>query len=219
MSRTQRLIETMLTDQSLIDTHPHQLFMIATLRDIPDLAANAARATLNMPISPLLRSSAEMRQISGEKLQMLHNFHRECSMKGFEVVRNTVGSIPDEAIGNDMYEGWLTYHQKRFKFPLFVWWEPKGHDEGCGPYSDEACENSATTSSFPASWFDKHMERVMQQLKSVPAHGTVKELVVRADAISNCTLCQCVALEDLGHYADLLAAAIKNAHEEVRRKN
>ncbi|KAJ7279778.1 hypothetical protein C8J57DRAFT_1502416 [Mycena rebaudengoi] len=55
----------------------------------------------------------------------------------------------------------------------------------------------------------------MEQLSSALAHGTVKVPLVRADAISHCTLCQCMALEDLGNFADLLAAAIKNAHEEL----
>ncbi|KAJ7234109.1 hypothetical protein C8J57DRAFT_1249487 [Mycena rebaudengoi] len=32
--------------------------------------------------------------------------------------------------------------------------------------------------------------------------------------VRSCTLCQCVALEDLGNFSGLLAAAIKNAHEE-----
>jgi hypothetical protein len=160
-----------------------------------------------------------MRQISGEKLQMLYNFYRDCGTRGHVVAMRTAGSIPDEAIGNDAYEECMTYYPGPYNPRMFVWWVFKGHSEGCGPYSDKEYENTPTSCSFPASWFDSHIEQATQRLRSVPAHGQVKELVVRPDAISKCALCQSRALEDLADYSELLAAAIKDAHEDVRRSN
>ncbi|KAJ7280845.1 hypothetical protein C8J57DRAFT_1300206, partial [Mycena rebaudengoi] len=64
MFKAQRLIETMLMEQPLVDAYPHRLFIIAAVRNIPHLASKAAHATLKLSVCPPISILSDMRRTS-----------------------------------------------------------------------------------------------------------------------------------------------------------
>jgi hypothetical protein len=108
MFKAQRLIETMLMEQPLVDAYPHRLFIIAAVRNIPHLASKAAHATLKLSVCPPISILSDMRRITEDRLQRLYNFHHACGTAAQELLKN-LASVPYEAMG---YDGWHTSFQK-----------------------------------------------------------------------------------------------------------
>ncbi|KAJ7717872.1 hypothetical protein B0H16DRAFT_1234892, partial [Mycena metata] len=63
---------------ALLDAHPHCIFAIARLRDLPELARKAALSTLKTPVCPDGLLFPETEVLSAFTFQKLHKFHHSC---------------------------------------------------------------------------------------------------------------------------------------------
>jgi hypothetical protein len=71
----QRLLERMLENPALIDAHPHRLFAISRLCDIPQLARKAAFSSLNSDGRAEVEFP-EMKSLTWDHAHRLQVFHR-----------------------------------------------------------------------------------------------------------------------------------------------
>ncbi|KAJ7679672.1 hypothetical protein B0H17DRAFT_944009, partial [Mycena rosella] len=74
----QKSLRDMLEDPTLLRAHPHRLFAIARLCDLPVLARKAALCTLESPVCshPLL--FPEMELLTAATFHKLYDFHHSC---------------------------------------------------------------------------------------------------------------------------------------------
>ncbi|KAJ7090747.1 hypothetical protein B0H15DRAFT_906719, partial [Mycena belliarum] len=73
-----KLLEKMLEHPALLNVHPHRVFAIARIRDLPDLARKAALVTLSRGVCPPALDFPELELLPAATFQALHNFHYAC---------------------------------------------------------------------------------------------------------------------------------------------
>ncbi|KAJ7634348.1 hypothetical protein FB45DRAFT_1141223 [Roridomyces roridus] len=203
----ERLIVQMLMDDALLAAHPHRLFAIAVLRDIPDLAKKAALRTLNRPVCPLDLAFPEMRLITADVLQNLYAFHRACSAKAEHTLRRAFDDYVDgvrdseQRLGESESQNWT-----------FTWWyhDASRHQSGCGPDHDQG---------RAAEWFYTHMEQLLPRLSAVPVGQTALEEIPRVSKcvsalLRTCSFCAPRAKDDLVDIAKQVARIIDKASGE-----
>ncbi|KAJ7610496.1 hypothetical protein FB45DRAFT_1066251 [Roridomyces roridus] len=201
----QNLVVEMLMEDTLVDAHPHRLFAIATLRDLPSLGQKAALSTLKLPICPPNLTFPEMRLMRAESLQKLYDFHRLCSKNASDIVEEAGGPLEEKDLGA---EGSLTLDADQ---SLCAWWMQNAHVDGCGAALDFGMV-------IPAPWFPKLIQNAIPKVPCMPTGATVaSEILAAKTAVwhlrSDCDLCCDEGETDLESFARRISRVIdeKNA--------
>jgi hypothetical protein len=124
--QAQAVITEMLMDPVLLDGQPHRLFAIAVLRNIPELARQAALSTLEQPMCPEALAFPEMAQITWETAQKLYEFHHRCGRVAQEIVHMTTSSVDRDEIGPHANPVFATSDYTA-SHEAFTWWQEKYH--------------------------------------------------------------------------------------------
>ncbi|KAJ7079918.1 hypothetical protein C8R43DRAFT_910036 [Mycena crocata] len=210
--RTQSLIEEMLDDPLLLDSHPQRLFAIAKILDLGGLARKAALRTLKFPIPPPSSDFPEMEHLSWATGQKLHAFHLACCTEARKMVEDTsVDSGFWRLASSGMYDPHNTLNGGDRDKP-FVWWDLGLHTAPCGPQVRSGWGIVPVTDAAP--WFRNHMLRLGGQLDLVSAADVVAaralDLAPAERAMINaCVTCSKRADQDLEVYARQLAERIE----------
>ncbi|KAJ6592798.1 hypothetical protein B0H19DRAFT_1055478 [Mycena capillaripes] len=223
-----RQLESMLLDPVLIEAHPHRLFAIARLREIPALDKEAALCTLGAPVCPPLRKFPELALISADKFQNIYGFHHVCGSRAEELVERTAGVLRWEQLWADPP---MAYAQSiagtEDTGELFIWWDHgAGHSGDCGPINQyETTDATVSTQQvvlqvLPAAWFQRHIESVAMSVRITPSADAAEEAALDLSpfnlaAVSACSACSRFAMRDLAIYASQLRNAVNNSNLEV----
>ncbi|KAJ7120046.1 hypothetical protein C8R44DRAFT_787566 [Mycena epipterygia] len=220
--QAQTVIKEMLLDPALLDGQPHRLFAIAVLRQIPEVAEQAALCTLKSSLCPADLAFPEMRLITWDVVQKLINFHHKCGMEAQKIVEATGGSL----------DPWNQHEIRLFasRDPQlarqFIWWEEQYH-------SQSACEPAhiIISSGYPGNefdtdiapqWFQNHTKRVAAQVRLVPTGSTLTAEALNISAsdravIDACEICSGAVGQDLAKFASLVAEYIDRSNQKLAR--
>ncbi|KAJ7507342.1 hypothetical protein B0H11DRAFT_1971305 [Mycena galericulata] len=198
------MIACLLGERSL-SQDPYRVFAIACHRGLEDVAKAAAMACIGktFPRSPVI---PEFDLISAQKLLNLQNFLSDCCVAATRETQRYISPI-------DLQN--MSLPPDEVDVPAFnsVWWEERGHEEGCGSQNDlKSFPDDDYPSAWPCQWFCRHMERVEKLIASRPlksvAIEAVMDLTSSLESISKCKKCAQVAATDLGFVASELASKI-----------
>ncbi|KAJ7737693.1 hypothetical protein B0H16DRAFT_102579 [Mycena metata] len=178
----QRALENMLADPALLDAHPHRIFAIARLRDLPDLARKAALSTLKSPVCPQGLLFPETEVLSASTFQKLHEFHHSCGEAAEKLASKNAKAVdytnPDPEI--TLYQH-PDHGSGRHEF---IWWtgsQDKGHSEECRPQVEIGYMGDWFDLT-PTPWFQHHIAVLAPKLRCIPTRDTVdKNACVLAD--------------------------------------
>ncbi|KAJ7610488.1 hypothetical protein FB45DRAFT_1121593 [Roridomyces roridus] len=200
----QNLLVEMLMDDTLVDAHPHRLFAIAQLQDLPSLGQKAALSTLKLPFCPPNLTFPEMGLLTADKMQKLYDFHRLCSDNASDIFRGACGPLEEHEIGVDSS---LSVDDNDF---TFVWWVPHSHDGRCGPESD--FESGVVV---PAKWFRDLMQPVIPKVRLLPTvTNVVSEIAAaRVEPWSDCEMCSAEGRKDVERFAIRISRILANKNE------
>ncbi|KAJ7110480.1 hypothetical protein C8R44DRAFT_678138 [Mycena epipterygia] len=223
--RVLRLLNEMLETSTLIEAHPHRIFAIARLRGLPGLAHKAALCTLHLPATvPTLRFP-EMKLLSWDVVQQLHDFHYKCGTEAQRIVENGVAErvfIWYRGRYASADPDFLVFDQDDGK--PFVWWDwQKGHVAGCGPTNKDGnpvVGQPTVPFVTPASWFRNHVERLALRARLRPSHHTVQQktdVVAQSnnDHMDACPVCSAQAASDLVQFGKQLVLCIQKSNEKL----
>lgn len=114
------LLDQMFENPALLEAHPHRIFAIARLRDLPALARKAALASLKFPVSPSDLVFPELDHLPAATFQKLHEFHHTCGKAAYHFVK--VNSDCKSVM--DATTSYITHAQDGLY--EFVWWKLGG---------------------------------------------------------------------------------------------
>ncbi|KAJ6539830.1 hypothetical protein DFH09DRAFT_1283121 [Mycena vulgaris] len=208
----QKLLKSMLENPALLDAHPHRVFAIARLCELPDVARKAALSTLKSPVCPPGLTFPEMELLPAVTVQKLYEFHHSCGTAAQKIVELNAGYMdPDYATNPIPHRIFSTTdtHEK------FVWLEA-----GSGDYHDADCRPHGRWNAMgemeraPSQWFRNHAARIAAQLNAIPRpHTAETEAVKLAPAdladINGCHACSADAVLHLESFARQLAVHIE----------
>jgi hypothetical protein len=206
----QRLLERMLENPALIDAHPHRLFAIARLRDLPQLATKAALSTLKSDRTAKVEFP-EMKILTWDHAHQLQAFHRSCGIKAKQIVEQNVSSSKWMTAGTQDLDGnVVTTH-----FQFFVWWGAKDHGRDCGP----KCETGGKITG-PVPWFPDYIARLAEKLYLLPSGNIAEAEALSLTAgeraiIDGCPVCSDRAERDLRIFTRQLGAQIAGSNDRL----
>ncbi|KAJ7085415.1 hypothetical protein B0H15DRAFT_988358 [Mycena belliarum] len=221
----QRLIKRMLFDPILLDAHPHRLFAIACLRDLPDLARAAALRTLALPVCPATPAFPEMQRLMWTDAHRLHEFHHLCGAHAHKVAETTARARPAVAIalGRAYYAG--REHEDpgflvrdEYTGERFVWWT---HPNGAHSAQCQVARTQPQYGSIaPAQWFQGHVAQLAGRLRRKPVRQTVEAEALNISSsaraiIETCAACAVHAETDLGTFGRQLAWYIETSNNRL----
>jgi hypothetical protein len=198
----ERLAKELLEGPALLNAHPHRLFAIARLRELPTLARKAALHTLKSPILPSSLVFPEMDLLPWSTGQKLYEFHRQCSALVVNLVKQQMRRETSCITRNDDTG------------KMLIWWSSdfvgRLHEEECGP-------DIVGGRAKPAPWFPTFIARLAARLQVSPASSSVRlegfEVVPSERVIIDaCAGCRKHADQDLENFIRQLA-------ERVEREN
>ncbi|KAJ7192667.1 hypothetical protein GGX14DRAFT_479829 [Mycena pura] len=234
----QCLLERMLENSSLLESHPHRVFAIARLRDLPDLARKAALSTLEynvcrtwtreIPDLPKIQAAVtplkdsvrrtlawtefpEMRELTWDHVHKLLAFHHTCKPP----LEQTKVILKQEISGNKkMMAGTRDANGNLVTshFQYFCWWGWKDHASECGPKGD-----------IPAPWFLNLTNRLADELFLIPSSTAKTEALpftpTERKMIDECHECSnnARAERDLRIWIRKLAYSIESSNKEYAR--
>ncbi|KAJ7441027.1 hypothetical protein B0H11DRAFT_1827244 [Mycena galericulata] len=214
----QELLEKMLADPVLLEAHPHRVFAIARLRDLPELARKAALYTLKSPVCPPGLLFPETQLLSAAIFQNLHEFHHACGKEAERLVKENSAKL------DYTREHISITHAEEGNY-LFVWWKDGGgevevHTGECEGAEIDFGHQEMWIDISPAQWFKSHVERLATKLRSLPTRCTVKtEACVIADAdreiIKSCKACRDNAEHDLINFRHQLGMRIEASNNAI----
>ncbi|KAJ7659069.1 hypothetical protein DFH06DRAFT_1044293 [Mycena polygramma] len=168
----QSVLTEMLLDPSLLAGQPHRLFAIAVLRNIPQLAREAALHTLNQPLCPQNLAFPEMAQLTWQTVQKLFDFHHRCGKAAQRLVEDTSGPIGD--VGPHQSPRLAVMNLSTSPHIHFSWWEEQWHTgKACIPVYDPG-EPWGNYNTRAPDWFRDHMNRVAERVRLVPCSSTLQ---------------------------------------------
>ncbi|KAJ7133160.1 hypothetical protein C8R44DRAFT_663787 [Mycena epipterygia] len=213
----QHVMAEMLANPVLLDAYPHRIFAIAQLRGLPELARKAALRTLRLAAAAPIADFPEMRLLTWDSVQKLHNFHHACataaqrSVEALVIPRLLPGPYHASAIHKRRQhdECFLDYDLTT-RLP-FIWLRG-AHSPKCGP-----CNLPAVT---PAKWFWDHMDWLAGRLRLLPSHHTILQEARNVSAanrqtIDACPACSEHADRDLAIFARQLAVHIEESNKKL----
>ncbi|KAJ7435783.1 hypothetical protein B0H11DRAFT_2112701 [Mycena galericulata] len=209
----QAVITEMLTEPVLLDGQPHRLFAIAQLRNIRELAEQAALCTLKHPVAPESLSFPEMRLLTWEQAQKLYDFHRLCGREAKRIVAATAESTESYSVGPNRNPNLLCHDEDN---NMFSWWDDEsyyGHDAKCGPISKELDLEFHGRLTFiePAPWFQARITRLASEVFLLPTGGTAETPYISPQEramIDGCEYCSGCAEKELAKFGKQLARSI-----------
>ncbi|KAJ7761326.1 hypothetical protein B0H16DRAFT_1369179 [Mycena metata] len=208
-------IEKMLADPALLDAHPHRIFAIARLRDLPELARKAALSTLKTPVCPDGLLFPETEALSASAFQKLHEFHHSCGKAAEQLaIRNA------KSVDHQYPDPEITHYEHPGYGYEFVWWtQGKSHSEECRPRVEYFPEGDWAELT-PSPWFQHHIAVVASKLRRMPMRKTVNENVrVLADMdqamIKGCGKCIEHAQRELVDFGDQLGERIEASNNRL----
>ncbi|KAJ7105916.1 hypothetical protein C8R44DRAFT_715268 [Mycena epipterygia] len=221
-----RLLNQMLETCPLIEVHPHRFFAIARLRGLSNLAQKAALRTLHLPVTvPALRFP-EMKLLSWDVVQQLHDFHHKCGTVAQSIIEDVVrghafsfrsGTHNSSAPPLSLFD-----HDDG---KLFVWWDwTRGHAEGCGPINQVSGEPLVGQPTYPlvrpAPWLQNHVEQLALQARLRPSHRTLQQKAdvvapSNNDLMDACPACSSRAASDLVQFGEQLALRIQESNAKL----
>ncbi|KAJ7429315.1 hypothetical protein B0H11DRAFT_1768608 [Mycena galericulata] len=206
-----RLLERMLENPALIDAHPHRLFAIARLRDVPELARKAALSTLKSEWRTAQVEFPEMKILTWDHAHKLQDFHRSCGITAKKIVERNVSSYKCMTAGTLDADG----HVVTTYFQFFVWWGAKNHGSKCGP----KCGTEGTITG-PAPWLPGYIARLAEKLYLLPTGNTAAAEALTLTAaeraiIDGCPVCSERAERDLRIFTRKLASDIDNSNDNL----
>ncbi|KAJ7723914.1 hypothetical protein B0H16DRAFT_330831, partial [Mycena metata] len=213
----EKLLENLLANPTVLEAHPHQVYAIAHIRNLPDLARTAALYTLKSPVCPADLRFQELALLSALALQKLYDFHYSCGKAAEKIAQNYCQSIdadnPPTAIT----------HAPDGSFE-YVWWESARegyHDGECGPYLiEKGGPDFNWIELLPVPWFQNHAKFVGAKLRAVPSPATAETqagVIAKAesDMIEHCHACSEAAEPQLPFWAKHLAARVEASNAEL----
>ncbi|KAJ7079477.1 hypothetical protein C8R44DRAFT_895697 [Mycena epipterygia] len=189
----ERMLVLRLESPALLDAHPHRLFAVARLRELPELAKKAALCTLKYSVCPAGPTFAEMTLVPWEDAHKLYAFHHACATKAQELVQSCTE--------RDLY-------MVELEVPRCTLWATSGH------LVLGASIGTVSRGTFgPAQWFQNHISRLAAVSRILPTGRTVEvEALCIAPAehamIDSCPICALCADKDLENFSRQLAARI-----------
>ncbi|KAJ7465979.1 hypothetical protein FB451DRAFT_1486188 [Mycena latifolia] len=215
--RVQKMLKAMLDNRTLLDAHPHRLFAIARLCELPDLARTAALSTLKYPVCPPGLVFPEMELLTAATFQKLYNFHHSCGLAAKEIAEDNAGYLDDQYAGEPDAQYGITVNRDADR--ALVWWEPGApgyHDEECGPHVMYP-DGPGYPQRAPTQWFRNHVAKLVPHLRALPTGQTVaaKALNIAPEeraVIDGCHACLELAETDLASYARQLADKIEGSN-------
>ncbi|KAJ7016110.1 hypothetical protein C8F04DRAFT_1165146 [Mycena alexandri] len=216
--QAQRALESMLAEPALLDAHPHRIFAIARLRDLPDLARKAALSTLKTPVCPQGLLSPETEVLSASTFQKLHEFHHLCGEAAEKLASENAKAIDDT---NPDLEVTL-YDLPGWGREEFVWWtgsQGKGHSEECRPQVEVGYMGDWFDLT-PSPWFQHHIAVLAPKLRHIPTRDTVdKNARILADVdramIKGCGQCLEHAERHLALFGEQLERRIEASNNAL----
>ncbi|KAJ7168962.1 hypothetical protein C8R46DRAFT_950432 [Mycena filopes] len=212
----QEQLEAMLATPALLALHPHRIFAIAHLRDLPDIARAAALRTLNAPVCPADLAFPELDLLSARTLQNLYNFHHTCG-KAAERIATSDSDAIDYTDPSDP----VMQSPHGFKY---VWWEGAQrdyHTAPCGPVvSVVETPDVDWLDLAPTPWFKNHTAAVGAKLRAVPSRAIAETegCILSAgdhEVIDGCHACTGDARFHLQSWSEQLAARIEASNTEL----
>ncbi|KAJ7457697.1 hypothetical protein FB451DRAFT_1142400 [Mycena latifolia] len=215
------LLEKMLEEPTLLNAHPHRVFAIARLRDLPDLARKAALATLQFAVSPPALVFPELDLLPATTFQALHNFHHRCGQQAVRLVESHATSLEPEDIGQySVVDPYITKNTDTDN--ILVWWNGRAgfHSTPCAPRQEFRMESVMCDST---QWFQHHTARLSTQLRAIPTRSTVEQEAVTVapaerELIKSCHACFEFADRDLSSFARQLAMRIEASNNELAQE-
>ncbi|KAJ7753001.1 hypothetical protein B0H16DRAFT_1836191 [Mycena metata] len=186
---------------TVLEAHPHQVYAIAHLRNLSDLARTAALYTLKSPVCPADLRFQELALLSALALQKL------------TIVSRSTPITPPTAIT----------HAPDGSFE-YVWLESARdgyHDGECGPYLiEKGGPDFNWIELLPVPWFQNHAKFVGAKLRAVPSPATAETqagVIAKAesDMIEHCHACSEAAEPRLPFWAKHLAARVEASNAEL----
>ncbi|KAJ7465971.1 hypothetical protein FB451DRAFT_1561267 [Mycena latifolia] len=214
-TRAEKMLKEMLETPALLDAHPHRIFAIARLCDLPDLARTAALHTLKSPVSPPGLVVPEVDLITGKALKQLYDFHHSCGIAAKKIADENIAYVDIESAGDPR---WYIGNNTDTGRSL-VWWENGRdgfHNDECGPCG--RVENDGLNIYLaPAQWFRSHVARFIPQLRALPTRQTVEAEALKVApeeraVIDSCPACHELADWDLASFTRQLAERIEESN-------
>ncbi|KAJ6592809.1 hypothetical protein B0H19DRAFT_9888 [Mycena capillaripes] len=207
------MLERMLANPVLIEAHPHRIFAIARLRDLPDLARKAALATLKFPVCPPDLAFPELEHLLAATFQRLHEFHHACGKAAEDIVK--ANSRGQDFTSPSTY---ITHAEGT----ELVWWAYRTddyHTGKCGPNVTVGYQGDWIEFT-PAQWFVDHVDILAAKLRVLPipqtveTHGCTLTEAHRA-MLKSCDACAEHAEHQLLLWMDQLRSRIKDSNTEL----
>ncbi|KAK7000523.1 hypothetical protein R3P38DRAFT_2651173 [Favolaschia claudopus] len=209
------LIKNLLGASALIQQHPHRIFAIARLHQLPvHIVREAALGTLRFSVTPLRLQFPEMDRISWSAAQRLFDFHQICG----ERVHVRLARM------DERFEGGTHMVNNKQTQKRYIWWQrndgegngfhPAVHNASCGARAGQ----HGTGKSAP--WFTAHLTKLLVKIRGSPAPSTILVEVVNVAPseralIMACGACKKFADEDLKNFAERLAVKVRLITEQV----
>ncbi|KAJ7441022.1 hypothetical protein B0H11DRAFT_2204892 [Mycena galericulata] len=208
-SDVQSLLGEMLDNSALLDTHPHRLFAIARLCDLPLIARKAALCTLKYSLAPPPSEFAEMERISWASVRKLQELHHLCGINAKRIAEYNAGALPISCLLLEDSSTKLSRRTQNDDTRKDFVWRIRGHGPRCGPRG-----------GLVRDWFKNHTARLAARLLLVPSRDMVTAEVVNvapADRaiIDACPVCSRHADCDLVNFARQLAVDVDCANNEL----
>ncbi|KAJ7617971.1 hypothetical protein FB45DRAFT_216493 [Roridomyces roridus] len=216
----QTLLGTMLDNPLLLRTHPHRIFALARLCDLPHLVTKAALATLAYPLSPGPEEFPEMFLISWATVAKLQSFHHACARNARRIAEYNAGVLDLPCPLREGSKTLLARHTRDESTHLeFVWRVQAGHGMHCGPRADGR-RRASPQRACVREWFKSHTARVAERLLLVPAGTTVTAVFTSVPpaecaVIDACAVCARNADRDLETFAAQLKRHVDKANDEI----
>ncbi|KAJ7191935.1 hypothetical protein GGX14DRAFT_596634 [Mycena pura] len=171
-------LEAVLVDPRFLEQETYRVFAIACHCALEHVAKLAAMETLKKPrLDSTLSEPPEFELISAQRLWRLGLFHTRCSKELAGVMSNIYVATDEEPCPPE-------------QDPYPVWWDPRGHNAGCGPRE----EPDFPEFRHPAKWFADHMRRIREACLVHPDVGRIAQNVTEMSeptlvAIASCPKC------------------------------
>ncbi|KAJ7624400.1 hypothetical protein FB45DRAFT_923321 [Roridomyces roridus] len=229
--RVLKLLREMLDNHAPVGTHPHRLFAIGRLLDLPSLARKAALYTLELDPTAPRAKFPEMKLITWETIHALLDFHHACGSQAEEILVSATGprsfeggpnfrssNYRDREHENPLY---LVYDQSQWPKKTFVWWDSQAnHGDNCGPRGpsgDLFAGKPRNLTLNPADWFRTHIDLLVLHVRLAPSHHVAQLKAVELaeslrEAVADCPACSELADGDLTTFAHQLKVCIEESN-------
>ncbi|KAJ7609865.1 hypothetical protein FB45DRAFT_1122481 [Roridomyces roridus] len=213
----QRLLDQMLSDATLVDAHPHRVFAIARLCNLPEAARAAAVATLKLEAHLVGDEFPEMKLLKWTDAHQLLTFHRDCAESAKKLLKANIEEKDNRYMTKgtrDVDGGWVTDD-----FQWYAWWASSGHpsSSGCGPKVEKG--------SFvePAEWFAAVAARLADRLYKVPHGSSITDeheffTAAETEKHEACWECARRGMRDYRIFTRDLSKHINNSHKSHARQ-